>query len=153
LSLVDLDTHTVRDLDHAPGVYGYFGEVGIWFRDEATIVAQWQDSRHPATVVLLDAETGHALRELLPPTSVPDSATWKSVTLPATDGFEIQGWLRTPDGAGPFPCVIDTHGGPESVSMEQVAVRAQSWVDRGFAVLTINYRGGITFGREFKEAI
>jgi dipeptidyl aminopeptidase/acylaminoacyl peptidase len=37
--------------------------------------------------------------------------------------------------------------------MEAFAPRAQSWVDHGFAVLTVNYRGGTTFGRAFKEAI
>jgi dipeptidyl aminopeptidase/acylaminoacyl peptidase len=153
LSVLDLESGGVRDLGHAPGVYGFFAETGTWFRDDGSIVAQWQDSSHPATVVLLDGSTGHAMRDLLPPTPVPDSREWRSVTFPSTDGFEIQGWLLTPDGDGPFPAVVDTHGGPESVSMESFGPRAQSWADRGFAVLTVNYRGGTTFGRAFKEAI
>jgi dipeptidyl aminopeptidase/acylaminoacyl peptidase len=153
LSIANLETGTVRDLDHAPGVYGFFAEVGTWFRDDGSIVAQFQDSRHPSTVMLLDGGTGHTIRELLAPTPVPASRPWRSVTFPSTDGYEIQGWLLTPDGDGPFPAVIETHGGPESVSTESFAPRAQSWADRGFAVLEVNYRGGITFGREFREAI
>jgi dipeptidyl aminopeptidase/acylaminoacyl peptidase len=52
--------------------------------------------------------------------------------------------------------MFDSHGTFMPVafgSMESFAPRAQSWVDRGFAVLTVNYRGGTTFGRAFKEAI
>ena len=30
---------------------------------------------------------------------------------------------------------------------------AQTWLDHGYAYLTINYRGSTTFGREFKEKI
>ena len=153
LSLVDVETGAVRRLDHRPGVYGYFGDTGTWFADDGTIVAQWQDAAHPATVVLLDRETGHVMRELLSPTPVPDSQPWRSVGWTTQDGQQIQGWLLTPPGEGPFPAVIETHGGPESVSMEAFAPRAQSWVDHGFAVLTVNYRGGTTFGRAFKEAI
>lgn len=153
LSLVDVETGTVRCLDHAPGVYGFFGETGTWFSADGQIVAQWQDATHPPQVVLLDRETGNLVRELLPPTPVPASRPWGSVTFNSDDGQEIQGWLTTPPGDGPFPAVIDTHGGPESVSMEAFAPRAQSWVDHGFAVLTINYRGGTTFGRAFKESI
>jgi dipeptidyl aminopeptidase/acylaminoacyl peptidase len=153
LSLVEVETGTVRRLDHPSGVYGYFGETGTWFAEDGNIVAQWQDATHPPTVVLLDRETGHLIRELLPPTPVPASRPWRSVTFDSADGQRIQGWLTTPPGNGPFPAVIGTHGGPESVSMEGFAPRAQSWVDHGFAVLTINYRGGTTFGRAFKESI
>ncbi|MEA2621899.1 MAG: hypothetical protein QOH61_809 [Chloroflexota bacterium] len=153
LSVLNLESGEVRRLDHPPGVYGYFGETGTWFADAGNIVAQWQDAAHPATVVLLDAQTGHPVRELLPPTPVPPSRPWHSVTFDVQGGVPIQAWLVTPEGAGPFPAVIDTHGGPESVSMEAFAPRAQSWVDHGFAVLTVNYRGGTTFGRAFKESI
>lgn len=153
LACVNVESGEVRRLDHRPGVYGYFGETGTWFAGDGNIVAQWQDAAHPATVVLLDRETGHVIRELLPPTPVPDSPAWRSAGWTTEDGQEIQGWLLTPPGGGPFPTILDTHGGPESVSMEAFAPRSQAWVDHGFAVLAVNYRGGTTFGRAFKEAI
>lgn len=153
LSIYEVETGQLRRLDHPAGMFGFFGETGVWFDADGRIVAQWQDATHPATVVLLDGRSGRILRELLPPSAVPPSRPWRSVTFTTEDGQDIQAWLAVPHGDGPFPAVIETHGGPESVAMQSFTPRAQAWVDRGFAYLTINYRGSTTFGREFKEAI
>ncbi|HSH21920.1 MAG TPA: hypothetical protein VK992_04770, partial [Candidatus Caenarcaniphilales bacterium] len=132
LSVYESESGRLRRLDHPPGVYGFFGEIDTWFDGAGGIIAQWQDATHPPTVMLLDAGTGRPIRELLPPSPVPVSRPWRSVTF-AVDGHEqIQAWLATPEGSGPFPAVIDTHGGPESVAMESFAPRGQSWVDMGF---------------------
>ena len=65
----------------------------------------------------------------------------------------IQGWLGVPDGEGPFPTILHTHGGPTSVMTERWLPESQAWIDHGFAFLTINYHGSITFGREFEEKL
>jgi dipeptidyl aminopeptidase/acylaminoacyl peptidase len=65
----------------------------------------------------------------------------------------IQGWLGVPEGKGPFPVILHTHGGPVVVATELFLPSSQCWMDHGFAFLTINYRGSITFGREFQEKI
>ena len=153
LTIYEVHTGATRPLEHPPGVYGFFAELGNWFDEDGNIVAQWQDATHPATVLLLDGRTGRPIRELLRPSPVPASRPWRSVTFMVDGDQPIQAWLATPPGDGPFPAVIDTHGGPESVAMEAFAPRGQGWVDAGFAYLTINYRGSITFGREFKESI
>ncbi len=152
LSVFELAAGRLRVLDHPAGVYGFFGEVGTWFGPQG-IVAQWQDARHPSTVVLLGRRDGHFVRELLSPAPVPPSRPWRSVSFMVDGAQPIQAWLAVPEGERPFPAVIETHGGPESVAMEAFAPRAQSWVDHGFAYLSVNYRGSTTFGRAFKEAI
>jgi dipeptidyl aminopeptidase/acylaminoacyl peptidase len=135
-------------------MYGFWGESGNWFSADGDIVTQWQDSTHPSTVVLLDGRTGRLKRELLPPVPAPPpSRPWRSVTYTVDDGQPIQAWVAVPDGVGPFPTVIETHGGPEAATMETFAPRAQAWLDHGFAFMTLNYRGSTTFGRAFKEAI
>ena len=58
----------------------------------------------------------------------------------SSDGQTIQGWLGLPDGAGPFPTVLETHGGPHAVAIEHFSAWSQAWLDHGFAYLTINYR-------------
>ena len=58
-----------------------------------------------------------------------------------------------PDGNGPFPTILETHGGPTAVQTEDFASGSQAWLDHGFAFLTINYRGSTTFGRAFQEQI
>lgn len=123
------------------------------FASRDTLYARWQDSTHPARVVALDAHTGSMQETLLVAGEAPPARPWTSVSFPSSDGQTIQGWLAVPDGDGPFPTVLETHGGPEAVTTEVYSPRAQSWLDHGFAFLTINYRGSTTFGREFKEKI
>jgi dipeptidyl aminopeptidase/acylaminoacyl peptidase len=42
--------------------------------------------------------------------SVIESA--RGISWRASDGLEIQGWLLQPRGAGPYPLIMDAHGGP-----------------------------------------
>src|SRR5207249_7839956 len=84
---------------------------------------------------------------------VPPGRPWRSVSFPSSDGTPIQGWLALPEGAGPFPTILETHGGPTAVMMESFDPSCQMWLDHGFAYLTINYRGSTTFGKEFLEKI
>ncbi len=65
----------------------------------------------------------------------------------------VQGWLTTPDGTGPFPTILDVHGGPQANESDRFFPTAQAFVDRGFAFLTLNYRGSTGFDREFEQAI
>lgn len=153
LSVFDMSTGLLRRLDHPPGMYGHWGEAGCWMNADADVVVQWQDSTHPPTVVLLDGQTGALVRPLLQASPVPASRPWRSVTFTVDSDRPIQAWVATPVGDGPFPTVVETHGGPESVTMETFSPRAQAWLDHGYAFMTINYRGSTTFGRAFKEAI
>jgi dipeptidyl aminopeptidase/acylaminoacyl peptidase len=58
-----------------------------------------------------------------------------------------------PEGDGPFPTILHTHGGPTAVQTETFAASAQTWLDHGFAFMSVNYRGSVTFGRQFEQAI
>ncbi|MDP8905186.1 MAG: prolyl oligopeptidase family serine peptidase [Chloroflexota bacterium] len=153
LYVYDAAADKARRLNHPTGTFGFWGETGCWFTAEGNLVVQWQDSTRPSTTILLDGQSGELIRPLLEPTPVPASRRWRSVTFIVDGDQPIQAWLATPEGSAPFPAVIETHGGPEAVTMETFAPRAQAWLDHGFAFLTINYRGSTTFGRAFKEAI
>lgn len=153
LAVYDLASHTLRPLRHPAGTYGYHGGMGTYFAPDGEIFAQWQDSTHPSSLIALDPGTGEQTRTILAAGAVPASHPWRSISFPSTNGQEIQGWLAAPDGAGPFPTILETHGGPTAVQTEVFSARAQSWLDHGFAFLTINYRGSTTFGREFEQAI
>ncbi len=84
---------------------------------------------------------------------VPPGKPWKNITFKSTDGETIQGWLALPDGKGPFPTILHTHGGPETATVEYFMPNRQAWVDHGFAWLAINYRGSTGFGWAFREKI
>jgi dipeptidyl aminopeptidase/acylaminoacyl peptidase len=79
-----------------------------------------------------------------------------NVTWSAPDGTPIEGIVCTPAGAGPFPLVLDVHGGP-------IGAYQRSWmmgsyavpllVSRGYAVLLPNPRGSSGRGQEFAAAV
>jgi dipeptidyl aminopeptidase/acylaminoacyl peptidase len=117
------------------------------------IVSLWEDSTHPPHVITLDPHTGTQTGVLIKAGEVPLGQTWRWVNFPSTDGGSIQGWLGTPGEGGPFPTILETHGGPEAVMLNSFSPGAQAWLDHGFAYLTINYHGSTTFGREFQEKI
>lgn len=88
----------------------------------------------------------------------------QQVTFKAADGLEIHGQLFLPQNARPgekLPAVIFAHGGP----MRQMlpawhymyyyhnAYGFNQWLaSRGYAVLSVNFRSGIGYGREFRMA-
>jgi dipeptidyl aminopeptidase/acylaminoacyl peptidase len=153
LSVYDLAARTLTSL-HAPaGSLTFIGDLGTYFTPDGEIFAQWQDATHPAQTIALDPRTGAQTRTVLAATRELPGHRWRSISFASTDGTPIQGWLSVPEGSGPFPTILETHGGPTAVATEVFAPSAQAWVDAGFAYLTINYRGSTTFGRAFERAI
>lgn len=149
LAVYDLATGTLKWLDHPAGYYG----MGANFTPGGEIFMNWQDSTHPPQLIALDAVTGNMKRTVLPAGEVPPGHPWKQVFYTSTDGQVIQGWLGLPDGEGPFPTILHTHGGPETATVEYFMPNSQAWLDHGFAFLAINYRGSTGFGRAFREKI
>jgi len=97
--------------------------------------------------------TGAKTQTVLPAGEVPPGRPWKHVTFTSRDGEIIQGWMGIPEGKGPFPTILHTHGGPETETVEYFLPASQAWLDHGFAWLAINYRGSTGFGRAFREKI
>jgi len=86
--------------------------------------------------------------------SVAGSAANVSWTAP--DGTPIEGILCTPPGAGPFPLVLDVHGGPIGAYQRHWEMRNHAvplLVARGYAVLLPNPRGSSGRGQEFAAAV
>jgi dipeptidyl aminopeptidase/acylaminoacyl peptidase len=148
LWIYDVAGDALHELDHPPGYYG-----AAYFAPNNEIFATWEDAADPTRVIALDPETGALRRTVLAAGETLPGRPWRAVTFPSTDGQEIQGWLGVPEGEGPFPTILYTHGGPESVQTEEYMPEAQAWLDHGFAWLSINYRGSTTFGREFQQQI
>jgi len=80
-------------------------------------------------------------------------APTEEVFIPARDGLEIPALLLRPLGVdGPAPMVLEVHGGPAShVEWEYNNFR-QFLVNRGYAVLSVNFRGSTGYGRAFQSA-
>jgi dipeptidyl aminopeptidase/acylaminoacyl peptidase len=76
----------------------------------------------------------------------------------ARDGLELVSYLTLPAGStgrkpkAPLPMVLLVHGGPWA--RDRYGYRAQhQWLaDRGYAVLSVNFRGSTGFGKAFLNA-
>lgn len=138
----------LRRLDAPPGGYDAF-----YTPDGGHLYALWNDSDHNSRLVELDEQSGRILSTLIAAGQAPAGRPFRSVEFPSSDGEMIQAWLGLPEGQGPFPTLLDMHGGPTAVKTNGFDPSAQAWLDHGFAYLSINYRGSITFGREFEQKI
>ncbi|HEX5504767.1 MAG TPA: prolyl oligopeptidase family serine peptidase, partial [Thermomicrobiales bacterium] len=81
----------------------------------------------------------------------------QSFTLPAPDGLAVESWLWLPPGAtaadGPFPTLLELHGGPHGAVGPAFATRTQLLAGQGYAVVAVNFRGSGGYGQAFADAI
>jgi dipeptidyl aminopeptidase/acylaminoacyl peptidase len=104
----------------------------------------------PVTPYVLDLKEGRAIALADP---LPESlrnrpmVTGTSVRIPSFDGQTVPAFLYSPPGAGPFPAIIDVHGGPTAQSHRDFSRIRQYLVSKGYAVLVPNVRGSTGYGK------
>lgn len=78
----------------------------------------------------------------------------KPVRYTSRDGMVINGYLTLPKGvpAKNLPVVINPHGGPWARDSWGFNPEVQFLANRGYAVLQMNFRGSVGYGRKFWEA-
>ena len=83
------------------------------------------------------------------------------VVIEARDGLKLVSYLTLPPGtdadgdgvpSAALPMVLDVHGGPWSRDSWGYNPEAQWYANRGYAVLSVNFRGSTGFGKEFVNA-
>ena len=149
----DVATGTVTALDHPPGSYWDPIDGGATYDPSGNIVGLLRTAVAAPSIVELSGTTGRQRRVLLTAGPVPAGRPWRSVMFPSADGTTVQAWVATPEGAGPFPTILETHGGPHYTQYEKYDPGAQAFLDHGYAWISVNYRGSVGFGRDFTEKI
>ncbi|MDQ3107192.1 MAG: prolyl oligopeptidase family serine peptidase [Actinomycetota bacterium] len=97
----------------------------------------------------------HCGKEILrPPGEVaPGGVPYEDVLVEGPGGA-VHGFVARPStGDGPFPAVFRIHGGPAGVDTDAFTAPVQAWVDHGFAVVMVNYRGSVGYGKAWADAI
>ncbi|WP_396668363.1 S9 family peptidase [Microbacterium sp. R86528] len=113
-----------------------------------TMVAAVQGQDSYGELIVID---GGGVRTL---TSFGDAAaatgivTPRELTVEGRDGYPVHGWVATPAGDGPFPVVLQIHGGPYASYGIHLFDETQVLVDAGYAVVYSNPRGSAGYGRE-----
>lgn len=125
------------------------------------------DARRPARAAI---QLGGAIRDLVPD-SVPGDFPTDSLVIPqqviytASDGMPIHGQLFLPPDSRPgqkHPALVFMHGGSRRQMLlgwhymdyyNNAYGMNQYLASQGYVVLSINYRSGIGYGLNFREAI
>ncbi|HEY0637490.1 MAG TPA: alpha/beta fold hydrolase [Pseudonocardiaceae bacterium] len=67
---------------------------------------------------------------------------------------QVHALVARPTGAdGPLPTVFFIHGGPQAADEDRFSPARAAWVDAGFAVVQVNYRGSTGYGSAWRDAI
>ncbi|MCA1656680.1 MAG: prolyl oligopeptidase family serine peptidase, partial [Actinobacteria bacterium] len=83
----------------------------------------------------------------------PAGAPYRSWHFVNGAGQQVHGFVAVPPGAGPSPTVMLVHGGPTWAYTDSFMSDVQAWVDHGFAVAMVNYRGSTGYGIAFRDAL
>lgn len=136
--------------------------------DNVTVAVLRSDAQipiHPAVIGSGDHVQDLAVKTI--PTTFPATSlvTPQAVIFKATDGMQIHGQLFVPEGAANcvrHPAVVFVHGGSQRQMMlgwhdmdyySNAYGMNQYLANHGYVVLSINYRSGIGYGLDFREAL
>ncbi|MEO3972437.1 prolyl oligopeptidase family serine peptidase [Streptomyces sp. CAU 1734] len=124
---------------------------GATARPDGTVEYLWSSAALPPQVrstaggTVLDPPGPKA------PGSVPVEDVWVE-----GPGGRIHALVQRPAGsagAGPLPTVFEIHGGPTWHDSDAFAAGPAAWVDHGYAVVRVNYRGSTGYGRAWTDAL
>ncbi|MBA0052631.1 S9 family peptidase [Streptomyces sp. AJS327] len=115
---------------------------------EAEVEFLWSSAAQPPRVLSTAGSVVLSPPGMKPPPSVPVEDAW----VPGPGGT-VHALVQKPAGEGPFPTVFELHGGPTHHDSDSFAGQPAAWVDHGFAVVRVNYRGSTGYGREWTDAL
>ncbi|WP_019813826.1 prolyl oligopeptidase family serine peptidase [Saccharomonospora saliphila] len=146
----ELDSGVLTALETPPGRIG-----GAGARPDGSVEYSWSDAATPPLVRVRDADgTDRVL--ITPPGERPPESS------PVTDAFvdgpggRVHALVSRPEGARddrPLPTAFLLHGGPHAADEDRFSAYRAVWLDAGFAVVEVNYRGSTGYGSAWRDAI
>jgi len=131
------------------------GDVGIVSDslDRRTASVFYERDAESGEFALLDRKTREVRKLFTQRKALADIALrrMQPVMIPARDGLKLNGYLTLPaqDHGGRPPLVLAIHGGPYARDVWGFNSLHQWLANRGYAVLSVNYRGSTGFGKTF----
>ncbi|MFB7620425.1 S9 family peptidase [Kitasatospora sp. NPDC056181] len=145
-------------LDEAPGDGGRLTRLetprgtvsGATPRPDGTVEYLWSSAAEPSAVRSTAGTVVLRAPGTVPPRSVPVEDVWVD-----GPGGRVHALVQRPAGAGegPFPTVFEIHGGPTHHDSDSFAAGPAAWLDHGFAVVRVNYRGSTGYGQAWTDAL
>jgi dipeptidyl aminopeptidase/acylaminoacyl peptidase len=109
----------------------------------------------PSALMVMPAAGGQTrtLVDVAPP--LRDVKAPRRVAFRSFDGKFIEGFLYLPPGSdrpgAKFPGLVEVHGGGTNLYRNGFNAIEQLFAQKGFVVLSVNYRGSSGYGREFQD--
>ncbi|WP_433557609.1 prolyl oligopeptidase family serine peptidase [Pseudonocardia xinjiangensis] len=144
----DLDTGELTELPVAPGCVGS-AEV----RPDGTVEYTCSSAAEPSTVRALHPDGTDRVLLAPPGEPAPGSVPVEDLWVEGPGG-RVHALLARPAGVdGPAPTVVSLHGGPHAADEDRFSAARAAWVDAGFLVVEVNYRGSTGYGSAWRDAI
>ena len=157
LRVITIPEHREITLPQLPvGVIGNFG----FSPDGAQLALTLNTATSPSDVYVVDLKAASLTRWTSSEVGGLDTGSFVSPSLVRYETFDqVDGKPRTipafyyrPEGAGPFPVVINIHGGPESQAFPSFNPSVQFMLkELKVAVLVPNVRGSAGYGKDYLD--
>jgi len=134
----DLETDTLHRLETEPGTIG-----DARVRPDGELWYSFSSGARPPSVM-----KGREVLLEPPGEPAPPGRPYRDLQVGPVHGFLVE-----PEGPPPHPTLFLVHGGPQAHDRDAFSARVQTWVDHGFAVALVNYRGSSGYGREWRDAL
>jgi len=132
-----------------------------------TVAVLYADAKRPQSVAVVSAKGGKARvisSDLPADFPFDDQVIPENIMLTAPDGLEFHNQVFVPNDLKPGekrPAMLFTHGGPSRQMLlgyhymhfyHMAYALNQYFANQGYIVISVNYRSGIAYGREFRTA-
>lgn len=156
---IPLNERIATDLKHLHGLLP--GDIDVADRtlDDTRWIVRSSAAEVPGTYHLYDRNKG-TVAELF--TTRPELGSYRLAPMQgqairARDGLDLVSFLTLPNGEeskpkAPLPMVLLVHGGPWARDSYGYNPYHQWLADRGYAVLSVNFRASVGFGKAFVNA-
>ncbi|SDO86987.1 Dipeptidyl aminopeptidase/acylaminoacyl peptidase [Klenkia soli] len=139
----ELATGALTRLDTPPGVVR-----GATARPDGSVELAWSSSERPPVIRRADGPVVLAAPGDEPPAGYPVEDRW----VPGPGG-DIHALVVRPAGEAPYATAFLVHGGPEAADDDGYRARRAAYVDAGYAVVHVNYRGSSGYGSAWRDAL
>jgi len=131
--------------------------VSDFSKDETKAIIITYSDRSRGTYYYYDIKQDNLIKlaDLSPWLNEKDMAFMTPISYKSRDGLTIPGYLTLPlnyKKNEKIPVIVNPHGGPWARDNWGFDSQVQFLANRGYAVLQMNFRGSVGYGREFWEA-
>jgi Tol biopolymer transport system component/dienelactone hydrolase len=127
---------------------GVVASAGV--RPDTSVEYSWSDSATPPALRV----AGRSEPLLVPPgPAAPAAAPLRDEWIEGPGGAVHALVASPPSGLGPQATVFLLHGGPHWLDADSFSATRAAYVDAGYVVVHVNYRGSTGYGSEWRDAI